>query len=104
MVIPSVQGKQREEQSLVLLGEDFSFRKWNLRVWWAPGIHGELPSEQGHTWNWEGRQGLKNRFQKSLREKKVCLSFEPAILLVGISPKNIIKDMCEDLSTKMLIV
>lgn len=43
-------------------------------------------------------------FRNHLEKKKICLSFDPVILLVGISPKNIIKDMCEDLSTKMLIV
>lgn len=34
----------------------------------------------------------------------MCLSFDPVILLVGISPKDVIKDVCEDLFTKMLIV
>ena len=31
---------------------------------------------------------------------KRCLSFGSAIVLIGISPKDTIKDVCEDLSTK----
>lgn len=37
-------------------------------------------------------------------QAKKCLSFGSAVLLVGISPKDTIKVVCEDLSTKMLIV
>jgi hypothetical protein len=41
---------------------------------------------------------------RSILGKNMCLSSDLPILLIGISPKDIIKDTCEDLATKMLIV
>lgn len=37
-------------------------------------------------------------------EKKKCVYLDPAVLLVGIPPKDIIRDVCEDIATKMLFI
>lgn len=67
-------------------------RPWGALQWTGGGL--ELGREAG---------AEDTDFRNTLG-KKMCLSFDPVILLVGISPKDVIKDVCEDLFTKMLIV
>lgn len=42
-------------------------------------------------------------FRNNLEKKKVFY-LDPAILLVGIPLKDIIRDVCEDIATKMLFI